>query len=246
MTATRKTATRTARPLPPAMPDARRIEEIAASYGVELDDIAELPSDGWLREELHHFLNRVAARAGRDIRLACASLGRLLQATNEEQRAKGIAPSFNMERSLEGLELISIVLRNALTLRLGGLVRSNDSVRADYEGRSSTNGIRITLGVYDDEEQRIASFFHELGHCLAWRSRTHVPATPYDDEVQAWMLGLSLAQKEGFRFSPATIAWCDEQLATYYTPEGLAPASAREPLPAVTEPAPPLIARRFG
>lgn len=224
----------------------RCIEEVAASYGIDLEDIAELPSDGWLREELHVFLNRVAMRAGRDIRRACTAVGRLLQSADAEQRAKGIAPSTDIERSLAGLETISRVLRHSLETRLGGLVRSNDTVRAAFEGRSSTDGERITLGVYDDEERRTASFFHELGHCLAWRSRTNVPATRYDDEVQAWMIGLSLALKEGFTFAPGTLAWCDEQLATYYTPAGLAPPKSRGPYPPVTEPPPPLIACRFG
>ena len=230
----------------PELAPRRSIEEIAAAYGVDLEDIADLPSDGWVREELHVFLSRVAARTGRGIVRACKSVGRLLQDADEEQRAKGISPAVDIERSLEGLAMISRVLRRTVEARLGGLVRSNDIVRASFESRSSTDGERITLGVYDDEEQRIASFFHELGHCLAWRARTNVPATLYDDEIQAWMLGLSLALKEGFSFSPATLAWCDEQLATYYTPGGLAPPRSRRPYPPVTEPAPPLIVRRFG
>ena len=224
------------------MPDRRRIEDIAASYGLVVDDIAELPPDGWLREEVHVFLLRVAKRAGRDVDRACISVGRLLRSADQEKRAKGVQPAFDIGRSLEGLKTISAVLQRALTTRLGGLVRSNDFVRSGFEDRSSTNGEVITLGVYADEERRIASFFHELGHCLAWRSRANVPATPYDDEVQAWMLGLSLAQKEGYAFAPATLTWCDEQLATYYTPDGLAVPDGG----GLELTAPPLIARRFG
>lgn len=69
---------------------------------------------------------------------------------------------------------------------------------------------RIELGIYDDEELMIASFFHELGHITNQKIKGY-----YNSEEDAWIIGFELAKKHGYFFSDNTYKWCNEQLKTY-------------------------------
>lgn len=78
-------------------------------------------------------------------------------------------------------------------------------------------GNKIELGIYDDEELMIASFFHELGHVID-KTEWWIDAdetTTYKAEKMAWELGFELSKKYGYEFSEKTYQWCNEQLKTY-------------------------------
>jgi hypothetical protein len=75
----------------------------------------------------------------------------------------------------------------------------------------------IQLGIYDNEEYMIASFFHELGHSTD-KTEWWVDAdstTTFKSESNDWKLGFELAEKHGYVFSEDTFNWCNDQLNTY-------------------------------
>ena len=72
------------------------------------------------------------------------------------------------------------------------------------------------LGIYDNPEFRLISFFHEVGHLLLsndfkkkWKySALHL-------EVECWNLGIEYTRNEGILFSDAVIKWGYEQALGY-------------------------------
>lgn len=71
----------------------------------------------------------------------------------------------------------------------------------------------IIIGAYSDDELKLLSFFHELGHVL-----TPDPAKLPDMmavERAAWRIGYAVAESMGVRFSPRAKAWARRQLAAY-------------------------------
>jgi len=74
----------------------------------------------------------------------------------------------------------------------------------------------IWLGIYEEPEFHLLSFFHEMGHHLD-KSAWHLDdkATKYDIEKAAWYLGYILAHKYAVKFSNEAIEWGQKQLRTY-------------------------------
>jgi DNA polymerase III delta prime subunit len=68
---------------------------------------------------------------------------------------------------------------------------------------------RIELGIYENIELMIISFFHELGHIV------NSVGDFYNSEEKAWKIGFKLAESYEYNFSDETHKWCEEQLATY-------------------------------
>lgn len=68
---------------------------------------------------------------------------------------------------------------------------------------------RIELGIYENKELLIASFFHELGHI------TDTKNGYYNSEEKAWEIGFKLAEKYGYKFSAQTYKWAQKELETY-------------------------------
>jgi hypothetical protein len=111
-------------------------------------------------------------------------------------------------------------------------VPSHDEIRAAYRDYSLAGFSVIHLGIYDDPERRVLSFFRELARLLdVWAARQGRRASTYQDELAAWKSGLTLAHAEGYRFSPATLAWADDQLRLV----ALQPDPASTPLRTVYE-----------
>lgn len=72
----------------------------------------------------------------------------------------------------------------------------------------------ISIGIYTDEELRLISFFHELGHTQS--NYKYDPRDVYwDMELHAWKVGLTIAYKMWERFSHHALTWADKQLSTY-------------------------------
>ena len=68
---------------------------------------------------------------------------------------------------------------------------------------------RIEIGIYNDNELMIASFFHELGHIVNSKNNR------FNSEESAWKIGFQLAKKHGYDFSNKTYKWTKDQLKTY-------------------------------
>lgn len=79
-----------------------------------------------------------------------------------------------------------------------------------FTGHSYCIGDEIVLGTYEDQELRLASFLHELGHIL-----TPDCADEYEEEQRAWRWAFRRARKLGLKFRRSTFAWCRAQLETY-------------------------------
>ena len=84
-----------------------------------------------------------------------------------------------------------------------------------------SNDGHIPKLLYDDEDLKVASFFHELGHCLDQEPDPEFPdclpfALKSDRELRAWKVGFKIAEEQyGVRFSSATLGWCLDQVRTH-------------------------------
>jgi hypothetical protein len=75
----------------------------------------------------------------------------------------------------------------------------------------------ILLGLYDDKELKLASFFHEIGHTLITEKFKEL--INYDlmlIEYQAWIEGLKVARKYGYKFSNKTFEYILKSLNSFY------------------------------
>jgi hypothetical protein len=163
------------------------LHAIADRHGVRLVDLeVELPPDGPLRRRAMPFLRR-----------ASQTLRKLAK------RRTGMSRAFLFQ----------------MAMRLED-VPSNDETLEYHPNSASLAGSvspEIVLGPFQDAHCRVAAFFHELGHLEHHRSANfrHADTLKYDDEFTAWVHGIELAEIEGVRFDDKTLAWCDEQLASY-------------------------------
>lgn len=72
----------------------------------------------------------------------------------------------------------------------------------------------LWLGFYDDDELRLISFFHEMGHMLD-DTLYEDGMTVYDFEKIAWEKGYILAKEYGVKFSRKAKGWATRQLNSY-------------------------------
>ena len=79
-----------------------------------------------------------------------------------------------------------------------------------FINKSYSSNENIWLGFYEDDELRVVSLFHELGHNLIRESMSK-----YEQEKNAWDIGLKLALEYGITFSLKTFEWVKKQLETY-------------------------------
>lgn len=129
-------------------------------------------------------------------------------------------PNFNKVRK-ELCHKYSIIFHDIMNGGLSGW--KPEDLEYYFRNKSSCFGCdEIALGLYTDDQLRIASFFHELGHCLIYQRRLKLPEhkkryykTKWADERAAWIEGFKQAKKYGFKFSKKTLAWCKKQLDTY-------------------------------
>jgi len=75
----------------------------------------------------------------------------------------------------------------------------------------------ILLGLYDDKELKFASFFHEIGHTLITeRFKELINNDLMLIEYQAWVEGLKVARKYGYKFSNKTFEYILKSLNSFY------------------------------
>ena len=75
----------------------------------------------------------------------------------------------------------------------------------------------IILGLYDDQEVKMAAFFHEVGHTIV--KPTFEKLVNNDEmliEFQAWIEGLKVAKKYGYKFSDKAFEYILMSLNSYY------------------------------
>ena len=90
----------------------------------------------------------------------------------------------------------------------------------NYQGCSSCSGKEIYLGFYNDDELKLVSLFHELGHMYFnaktpcdYSERHDYRSFPY--ELQCTRIGLDIAYDQGIVFSDHALAWIYSQAYTY-------------------------------
>jgi len=72
----------------------------------------------------------------------------------------------------------------------------------------------IILGIYDDEDLEIASFFHELGHCIT-KKKWEEGILKFHMELDAWMVGLTEAYKYGYHIKSSTFEYMVKCIDSY-------------------------------
>ena len=106
--------------------------------------------------------------------------------------------------------------RNVVQITLGDSYCQANGTE-EYLNRSYVSFPNIYLGIYDDDEFKLASFFHELGHVLV--PEEFIESVKYytpDVEREVWRLGFELAKNEyGLMFSQKVNEWVEEQINTY-------------------------------
>jgi hypothetical protein len=87
-----------------------------------------------------------------------------------------------------------------------------------YINRSYNTHDQIWIGIYEDKEFELISFFHEVGHCAQTNENVN-GFTYYEIEKDAWKRGYEIAEKYGITFSEDAKKWAETQLETYNKPE---------------------------
>lgn len=150
----------------------------------------------------------------------------------DPKTARKIAMEYSFEKNFGGIPEVSNPLTEKDKLLMLRICSENGLEFEDLQetGRRPTSEEQITnhsfststdiyLGLYEDRELKIASFFHELGHCLDSKDlvekNTEKYPGVYQQEANAWCRGFEESGKYGFSFKGETLAWCFNQLKTY-------------------------------
>ena len=107
-------------------------------------------------------------------------------------------------------------VRNVIQVVLGD-AHCQANGTEEYLNHSYIASPNIYLGIYDDEELKLASFFHELGHVLVPKDfAASVEYYSPDVEREAWRIGFEVAKNEhGLEFSQKAHEWAEGQIQTY-------------------------------
>ena len=85
-----------------------------------------------------------------------------------------------------------------------------------YNNWSGIGGREIELGIYENDELKLISLFHEVGHRLLpkgfWEKCRHNTLV---SELECWRLGILEAEEFGVLFSDEAIKWGYEQALGY-------------------------------
>mgnify|MGYP001189135948 CR=1 FL=1 len=84
-----------------------------------------------------------------------------------------------------------------------------------YINASYCAGDEIWLGIYDDEELKEISFWHELGHCVGIYPNEYWKLQKWVIEKIAWTEGLKIAKQHGLKFSIKALRWAVQQFQSY-------------------------------
>lgn len=88
--------------------------------------------------------------------------------------------------------------------------------RDQYINRSVCYGRAVEIGMYDDKEIELISFFHEVGHIIDPIDWSKVEgATKWHQEASAWRLAFRLMANYEVDLTDKTRLWAMEQLNSY-------------------------------
>lgn len=190
-------------------------EEVASPVGeLIIENITYLP-DGYrshpYREKLPK--ERIAELTGYEadwIELSSKSLGvpeKVLQ-EREKQRMTRI-------RRAEDVDVGPIASQYGVKLKYLTKKFCEDY---DMRNKSSSSSGEIMLGIYDDKELQVLSFFHELGHCID--RRFIAIQSNVGDEFHAWTVAWRISREDyDIGWSDKAILWAMDQVRTYHKPE---------------------------
>jgi len=88
----------------------------------------------------------------------------------------------------------------------------------NYINRSAVAGDTIWAGVYADENLKMASIFHEIGHKIV--TQEFIRHVNYDSvaiEREIWRIGFKLAKECNIHFSGYVYRWAVKNIRTYKT-----------------------------
>ena len=88
-------------------------------------------------------------------------------------------------------------------------------IKSNCGASGCENTAEIWLGFYDDEELKIISFFHELGHVTDDTNWGDKIPLKYTSEKSAWDKGYEIAKEFGVKFSRKSKGWATRQLNSY-------------------------------
>lgn len=84
------------------------------------------------------------------------------------------------------------------------------------EDRAIISGHTITLGLFKNEQKRLLTFFHEVGHmAITAKYGNLIKWKPVVIEMQCWQNGIELAASMGVHFDTKTLLWGYERALTY-------------------------------
>jgi len=121
-------------------------------------------------------------------------------------KAKQIADDFN-------IKLVNVTKTN-----IESVSKRYDILKPELKNNAYIIGDdEIILGIYEDKDLKFAAFFHEIGHTLVTERFTEM--INYDImlvEYQAWIEGLKIAKKYGYKFSNKTFKYILKSINSYY------------------------------
>lgn len=87
---------------------------------------------------------------------------------------------------------------------------------------SSSCAAEIWIGIYENKDEEIASFFHELGHCITTIGHkfNDLSNDSFNLELDAWMVGLIEAYKYGYLLPRSCFDFMINSIKSYDKIEG--------------------------
>ena len=170
----------------------------------------------------------------------------LARMENYSKRLKGIH-TFDEFKEVHGLNEFEYL---GLTIKEATREYLDANGEGSYINSSYVGDDEIVLGIYEDDENKLISMFHEIGHILLDKltkenvfpsyekymlDNKHMEdcinsfgdgfgvadSYTYHVEQMSWILGLNLAKSNyDIEFSQNSIQWAKQQLATYTTITG--------------------------
>lgn len=82
---------------------------------------------------------------------------------------------------------------------------------------SSSCAAEIWIGIYENKDEEIASFFHELGHCITTIGDkfNDLSNDSFNLELDAWMVGLIEAYKYGYLLPRSCFDYMIDSIKSY-------------------------------
>jgi hypothetical protein len=118
-----------------------------------------------------------------------------------DKTIKAVCNEFNIKL----VDMSKLSRKEQGKMGIKGWPPANSSVSDEDDG--------VVLGRFGNQELRLISFLHEVGHCLGHEQFKGVH--DYAVEAHAWSWAIRLASQKHISFSDEALAWAHQQLGTY-------------------------------